>query len=89
LLEDEPYNGRPSTSLNTETISKVKNPVPVDQQITIIEIANEVGIPFGAAQSILTEELWMKWVCAKAVLRLLTDAQRDCWKTVASELCET
>ena len=33
------------------------------------------------------QELWMKWVCAKAVLRLLTNAQRDCWKTVASELC--
>jgi hypothetical protein len=54
--------------LNSETISKVKKLACVDQQITMSEVANEVGIPFGAAQAILTEELWMKWGCAKAVL---------------------
>jgi transposase len=60
LLEDE-LRSRPSTCVNAERISKVKELVHADQQITINEVVNEVGISCGSAQAILTEELQMRW----------------------------
>jgi hypothetical protein len=54
LLENEPHSGRPSTSVNAETVSKVKELVCADRRITIIEGVNEVGISYRSAQAIMT-----------------------------------
>jgi hypothetical protein len=40
----------------------------------------------GLAQTILTEELQMRWVHATFVLRLLTDYQVKCFKMIANGL---
>ena len=44
MLEDEPHGGRPTTSVNAEANSEVKELVHVDWQITISKVANEVGV---------------------------------------------
>jgi len=44
LLKDKPCSGRPSISVNTEIISKVKELVHANWQITISENVNELGI---------------------------------------------
>jgi hypothetical protein len=87
LLEDEPCSERPSTSVNAETVSKLKELVPANWQIAISEAANDVGISYGSVKAILTK-LQMRLVCAKFVQQLLTDDQRECWKTFASGLFE-
>jgi len=51
FLENEPWRGRSWTE-NAERISKVL--MPANQQITIREVSNEVGISYGSAQAILT-----------------------------------
>jgi hypothetical protein len=44
LLEDKPHCERPSTSVNADTISKVKEMVRAYQWITSSEALNKVGI---------------------------------------------
>jgi hypothetical protein len=51
FLENEPCSGRPRT-VNAERISK--GLMHANQQITIREVLNEVGILCGSAQAILT-----------------------------------
>jgi hypothetical protein len=86
LLEDEPCSGRPSTSLNAGTVSELQELVYFNWQITIDEVAYEMGISYGSAQTILTEKVWMRRFCAMFVLRLLTDYQMECFKINASGL---
>jgi transposase len=50
VLEDEPHGGRPSTSVNAEADSKVKELVHPDWQITTSKVANEVGVICRSAQ---------------------------------------
>jgi transposase len=57
LLKDKPCSGRPSISVNAEIISKAKELVHANWQITINEAVNEFGISYGSAQARLTEEL--------------------------------
>jgi hypothetical protein len=62
LLAEEPHRGRPSTCVNAETFSKVKQVVHADWGITISDVANEVGALYGSSQATLTEGLWMRLV---------------------------
>jgi len=89
LLKDKPCSGRPSISVNAEIISKVKELVHADWQITINEAVNELGISYGSAQARLTEELQMirgemRWILhhnntpshmAMAVQQILAEKQ--------------
>jgi len=61
LLEDELHSGILSTSVNAETIWKVKELVCADQHITISEAVNEVGRSYWSAQTVLTGEWHIKW----------------------------
>jgi hypothetical protein len=54
-VEDEPHSGRPSTSMNTEIIEKVRQLVRADWRITLHEVANEVGISYGSTQASVTQ----------------------------------
>jgi hypothetical protein len=42
-------------------------------QLTVREVAEEVGIFTGSCHTVLTEDLGMYWVSAKFIPRLLTD----------------
>jgi hypothetical protein len=59
MLENKPHCGRPPTSVNAETTSKVKELVHANQQIIINEVVSEVGISCGSAQASQTEESQM------------------------------
>jgi hypothetical protein len=56
--------------------------------MTVVEIANEVGLSVGSVHTILSQDLGMRCVCAKFVTRLLSDDQMDCRKTIAGDLFE-
>jgi hypothetical protein len=60
--------------------------VYVNWQITTDEVAYEMCISYGSAQTILKEKVWMRRFCAIFVLRLLTDYQMECFKIIASGL---
>jgi hypothetical protein len=64
--------------VNADTISKVQELMCAHRRITINEGVNKVGISSGSQEAIMTEELWMKQICAKFVSKLLTDDQREC-----------
>ena len=51
-------------------------------------IADEVNLNPEAVRRILTEELWMRKVCAKMVPRNLTEQQRDARVSVCAGLLE-
>lgn len=72
-LEDDPRGGRPSTAKNQENISLVQNLVEQDRRVTIEEIANEVGIAYGSAYSILTETLGLSKLSARWVPKALQE----------------
>jgi hypothetical protein len=55
LLKDKPCSGRPSISVNAEIISKVKELVHANWQITINEAVNELRIFYGSAKARITE----------------------------------
>ena len=76
-LENNPREGRPSTSKNAQNIELVRNFVEEDRQITINEIANELGISFGSSFSILTEDLGFSKLSARWVPKLLQQNQMN------------
>jgi hypothetical protein len=55
-----------STSRNQLMIDKVHSAMLDNCRITITELSDELGLPFGSVQSILTEDLGMK-LSAKSV----------------------
>ncbi|KAK8772566.1 hypothetical protein V5799_024191 [Amblyomma americanum] len=76
-VESEPCSGRPSTCRNDQVIAEVNDVVMRDHRVTIQEIAEKVGISTFSAHSIITEDLAMKTVAAKFVLKLLTVQQKQ------------
>ena len=87
-VESDPHSGRPSTSRNEEMIAKVRIIVRNNRRLTVREIADDCGISMGSRDAILTNDLHMKRVCAKFVLRLLTDDQCEQRQTIAGDLLE-
>uniref|UniRef100_A0A3P8VRL0 Mos1 transposase HTH domain-containing protein n=1 Tax=Cynoglossus semilaevis TaxID=244447 RepID=A0A3P8VRL0_CYNSE len=66
-LQDEPKDEKASAAKNEQMVELVRGLVEEDQQITVDAITNEVGIPYGLAFSILTEDLGLhrlsgRWV---------------------------
>ena len=74
-IEDDPREGRPSTSKSQENIKLVQNLVREDRRVTIDEIANEVGISHGSAFSILSEDLRLSKLSARWVPKALQENQ--------------
>ena len=60
-IESEPRLGRPSTSRNEEMIAKVGTLVCNNRRLTVGEIADDCGISLGSCDTILTDDLHMKW----------------------------
>jgi hypothetical protein len=59
-LEHEPRSGRPSTSRSDEMVAKMKQLVRGDRRITIYQVANELGISYGSAQTTVTHDVRRK-----------------------------
>ena len=71
-VEDDRRSGRPKNATTDENDKVVHTLVMCDLR----SIASEVGISFGAVQSILTDILGMSKVLARWVPRMLTDDQK-------------
>jgi len=70
-VESDARSGRPSTSQNDALIDKVRTLVVQDRRVTVRELAEEVGISTGSVHSILTDNLPLRRVSAKFVLKLI------------------
>jgi hypothetical protein len=58
-VDSDQHTGRPLTSRNLAVINKVLSLVTEDCQLTVREIANDIGISDGSANAILTDDLGM------------------------------
>ena len=64
-LEDDERSGRPSTSVNEDTIEKVENLVMADRRLTVRYLAAEVGISTSSVETILHQHLRLNKVSAR------------------------
>ena len=78
-IDDDPRSGRPKDATTDENVEIVHNRVMCDRRRDLRSIASEVGISFGAVQTILTNILGMSKVSARWVPIMLTDDQKRCW----------
>ena len=61
-MDIDALSGGSSTSRNDELIDQVRNLVMQDHRLTVLELAEEVGISTGSVHSILTNDLSMRRV---------------------------
>jgi hypothetical protein len=66
-------------------IDKVHSAMLENQQITIRELSDELGLSFGSIQSILTEEMGMKCFSVKFVPKVLIVQQKETYLAVARD----
>jgi len=76
-VTDEERSGRPATSRNEENIAKVRQILRENRRLTVRSIAEQVNIARETVRKILTEDLDMRKVCAKMVLKELTEKQKQ------------
>jgi hypothetical protein len=87
-VENNERSERPSTSKTTENVEKIRELIHEDHRRTIHELADTVMISYGVCQVILTENLNMRRISAKFVLRLLTNEQKQRRVNLCLELRE-
>jgi histone-lysine N-methyltransferase SETMAR len=85
-LENDPREGRPKSATPPEIIEQVRDMVLDDPRMKVLEIAEIIGISKERVGYILHEEVDMKMLCARWVLRLLT-ANQKCTHMKISQQC--
>ena len=86
---DEPRSGRPSTSTTDENVQAVKKIVLENRQITVREVAEDIGISLGSRYEIFSYVLGMRRVSAKFVQKLLNFDQQNRRMSIAQKLLTT
>ena len=76
-MEDDPRSRRPTTSRTNKNVEHVREKVRSDCRLTVRMIADELNMNSDRVWRIITEDLWMRKVCAKMVPRLLNDGQKE------------
>jgi len=87
-VEDKQCTGRPSASRNENDVARVKAVLDRDRRLSVRLIAEEVGLPKTDVHRIITEDLHMRKICAKLVLKNLSDEQKDSRVLVSRELLD-
>jgi len=87
-VEDKPHSGRPCTSKTDENVTRVRALVRSDRCLTVRMIGSELNLNHQTAHDILTDELVMQKICAKLVLKILTNEQRENQRNVCLDLLE-
>ena len=77
-LEGDQSSGRPSTSRTDKNLERVKQKVRSDCSLTVTMIADEL----------ITEDLGMKKIWAKMILRLLNEGQKERPVQVSQDILE-
>jgi transposase len=85
-LKDDLCEGCPKSATTPEIIEQVHDMVLDNRRMKVLEIAETIGISKERVGYILHEELDMKKLCARWVLRLLT-ADQKCTCIKISEQC--
>ena len=75
-VEDDRRSGHPKDATTDEKVKVVHTLVMCDRRQDLGSVASEVGISFGAVQSILTSTVGMSNVLVRWVLGMLTDDQK-------------
>ncbi|PNF20262.1 hypothetical protein B7P43_G15437 [Cryptotermes secundus] len=86
--DSEQRSGRLSRSRNSDVIEKVRTLIMEDCPLAIHEVADEVGISRGSANTILTEDLGARRMTAKFVPKLLSPEQQQLRLEVALDMLE-
>ena len=76
-VRDDPKSGRPSTAKTQENVEKVARIVRGDRRPSIRAISELTNINKESVRQILHEDLGMKKVCAKVVLKSLPPSKRN------------
>jgi transposase len=88
-FEDSPRTGHPSTVTIAENIKAVERIVMRDRQISVRRVAYELGISTTTVYEVMINQLGMKKVSTRWVLKLLTPIQRtnrvDCCQELLQE----
>jgi hypothetical protein len=87
-VEGDECSGRPSTMWNHMMIDRVHSVVLDDQRINITELFDQLGLLFCLVHSILMEDLGVKCISVKFVIKLLTVKQKKTCLAVARDLQE-
>ena len=85
-VEDDGRSGRPNDATADENVNVVHTLVMCDRRRDLQSIASEVGISFGAVQSILTDILGMSKLSSRWVLQMVTDDQKRTRLDISSYL---
>lgn len=73
---NETHARRPRTTINEANIHAIRELIEGDRHLTVLAIAEQVGISYGSAQSTISDELGFRKVCARWVPRLLREDQK-------------
>jgi hypothetical protein len=84
--DDEECSERPSTSTKPENIPKVREAIVADRRRTINYVCAIVGMTYGSAQRVLSDDLDMTRIAAKCVPRLLSNDLEEHGVAVCTEL---
>ena len=76
-MEDDLKTGQPSTTRTDENITRVKQLVRSDRRLTVRMISDELSLNRESVQTILLHDLGMREVCAKMVLKILSEDQKQ------------
>ncbi|XP_046686723.1 protein GVQW3-like [Homalodisca vitripennis] len=85
---DKQRVGPPSTSHTDTNVQKVRDVLNSDRRLSIVAIADEIGIDKMTVQNIIKNDLGMRKICAKLVPKHLTDEQKNRRVAVASEILD-
>ena len=89
-FEDAPRMDRPSTITADENIEAVERIVMRNRQISIRRLAEELVIPKTPIHEIMDNQLGMKKVCTRWILKLLTPIQSvshvDCYQELLQQI---
>ena len=88
-MESDPRSGRPAISRTPENVECMRAAINENQQLTLRELEEALGIPWTIVSEILMEDLRKKCVAADFVPRLLSQEQREFRAEVAWDLLET
>ena len=75
-IEDKPRAGKPISGASDKCVLEVSELLEEDPHISLVEIANAVGVSTGTAHTIVRDNLQFRKICARWVPHALTQAQK-------------
>jgi hypothetical protein len=88
-VKDAPHACRPKTAISPKVVEKVKDLIAIHTRFRTRYIAKCVGIPIGAAHTILRRDLILKTISARSIPHLHTKQQKLARITISKQLLNT